>query len=213
MKKKYSIILGIIFHNLRKLNPSEHMLKCPFLNIWDPKGNYFLSLSHSCNINYDLKKYSSIILATNCQRFRHFNPSICIPKYPFINIWDPKGNYFFSLTDSCNINYKHTQKNYLIILGILPFVNFWDPKGKYFLTLSHLCNINYDFGKYFSIILATISQRFRHFNPSVCIPKYPFGIIWDPMCNYFFSLTDSCNINYKHTKKLLSNFRHHLSQL
>ena len=66
----------------------------------------------------------------------------------FINFWEPKGNYVFSLTDSCNINYKHTQKKYSIILGIIyhslrklnpsehmpkyPFVNFWDPKGKYF---------------------------------------------------------------------------------
>ena len=76
------------------------------------------------------------------------------------------------------------------------FVNFWDLKGKYFLTLSHSCNINYDFEKYSSIILATICQRFRHFNPSVCIPKYPFVNFWDPICNYFFSLTDSCNITH-----------------
>ena len=129
----------------------------------------------------------------------------------------PICNYFISLSYSCNINYKHTQKNYSIILGIIShslrklnpsehmpkysFVNFWDTKGKYFLTLSHTCNIDYDFGKYYSIILATISQRFRYFNPSVCIPKYPFINLWDPICNYFFSLTDSCNINYKHEKK------------
>ena len=110
MKKK-SIIFGIICHNLRKLNPSEHIPKYPFINFWDPKGKYFLTLSHSWNINYDFEKYSSIILATNCQRFRHFNPSVCIPKYPFVNFWDPKGNYVFSLTDSCNINYKHEKKN------------------------------------------------------------------------------------------------------
>ena len=40
-KKKYSIILGIICHSLRKLNPSEHMPKYPFINFWDPKGKYF----------------------------------------------------------------------------------------------------------------------------------------------------------------------------
>ena len=81
------------------------------------KGKYFLTLSHSCNINYDFEKYSSIILATICQRFRHFNPSVCMPKYSFIH-WDPICNYYFSLTDSCNINYKH-KKNYSIILCII----------------------------------------------------------------------------------------------
>ena len=188
-----------------------------------------MTLSHSCNINYDFEKYSSIILATICQRFRHFNPCICIPKYLFVNFWEPKGNYFFCLRDSCNINYKHTQKKYSIILGIIchslrklnpsehmpkyPFVNFWDPKGKYFLSLSNLCNINYDFEKYSSIILATICQRFRYCNPSVCIPKYLFVNLWNPIHNYYFSLTDSCKINYKHAqKKILNNFRHHLSQ-
>ena len=218
-QKNYSIILGIICHRLRKLNQSEHMPKYPFINFLDPKDKYFLTLSHSCNINYDFEKYSSIILATICQIFRHFNPSVCIPKYPFINFWDPIHNYFFSLTNSSNINYKHEKKNYSIILGIIchslrkfnqsehmpkyPFLNFLDPKNKYFLTLSHSCNINYDFEKYSSIILATICQRFRHFNPLVCIPKYPFINFWDPIHNYFFSLTDSCNINYKHEKKLL----------
>ena len=171
-----------------------------FINFWDPKGKYFLTLSHSCNINYDFEKYSSIILATICQSFRHFNPSVCIPKYPFVYFWHPIHNYFFSLTDSCNINYKHKKKkNYSIILGIIcpclrklypsehkpeyQFINFWDPKGKYFLMLSHSCNINYDFEKYSSIILATICQRFRPFNPSVCIPKYPFVNFWDPIHN------------------------------
>ena len=170
-----------------------------------------MTLSNSCNINYDFEKYSSIILVTICQRFRHFNPSVCIPKYPFINFWEPICKYFFSLTDSCNINYKH-EKKYWIILGIIchslrklnpsehmpkcPFIYFWDPKGKYFLTLSHSCNINYDFEKYSSIILATICQRFRHFNPSVCIPKYPFVNFWEPKGNYFFSLTHSCNIQF-----------------
>ena len=179
-----------------------------------------MTLSHSCNINYDFEKYSSIILATICQRFRHFNPSVCIPKYPFINFWDPICNYFFSLTDSCNINYKHTQKKYSIILGIIchslrklnpsehmpdyQFVNFWGPRGKYFLTLSHSWNINYDFEKYFSIIFATICQKFRHFNPSICIPKYPFINFWDPIHKYILSLTNSCNINYKHTQKKYS---------
>ena len=110
MKKNYSIILGIICHRLRKLNQSEHMPKYPFVNFLDPKDKYFLTLSHSCNINYDFEKYSSIILATICQRFRHFNPFVCIPKYPFINFWDSIHNYFFSLTDSCNINYKHEKK-------------------------------------------------------------------------------------------------------
>ena len=43
------------------------MSKYPFLNFWDPKSKYFLSLSHMCNINYDFEKYSSIILATICQ--------------------------------------------------------------------------------------------------------------------------------------------------
>ena len=87
------------------------LIKYPFVNFWDPKSKHFLTLTHSCNINYDFEKYSSIILATICQRFRHFNPSVCIPKYPFVNFWDPIHNYFFSLTDSCNINYKHKKKN------------------------------------------------------------------------------------------------------
>ena len=185
-----------------------------------------MSLSHSCNINYDFEKYSSIILAIICQRFRYFNPCICIPKYLFVNFWEPKGNYFFSLTDSCKINYKHKKNYYSIILGITchglrklnpsehmpkyPFVNFWDPKGKYFLSLSNLCNINYDFEKYSSIILDTISQRFRHFNSSVCIPNYAFVNSLGSMHNCFFSLTDSCIINYKQNKKELNNFRHHL---
>ena len=30
--------------------------KYPFINFWDPKGKYFLTLSHSCNINYDFEK-------------------------------------------------------------------------------------------------------------------------------------------------------------
>ena len=140
-----------------------------------------------------------------------------MPEYQFVNFWDPICNYFFSLIDSCNINYKH-EKNYSIILGIIcqsfrkfnpsknipkyPFVIFWDPKGKYFLTLSHSCNVNYDFEKYSSIILATIYQMFKHFNPSVCIPNYPFVNFWDPIHNYFFSLTDSCNINYKYENKV-----------
>ena len=174
-----------------------------------------MTLSHSCNINYDFEKYSSIILATICQRFRHFNPSICIPKYLFVNFWEPKGNYFFSLTDSCNINYKHTQKKYSIILGIIynslrklnpsehmpkyPFVNFWDPKGKYFLSLSNLCNSNW-FWKIFLNNFSHHLSKVRHFNPSVCIPKYPFVNFWNPIHNYFFSMTDSCNINYKHKK-------------
>ena len=111
MKKNYSRILGIICHSLRKLNQSEHMLKYPFINFWHPKDKYFLILSYLCNINYDFEKYSSIILATICQRFRHFKPFLCILKYPFVNCWDPICNYFFSLTDSCNINYKH-EKNY-----------------------------------------------------------------------------------------------------
>ena len=76
MKKKYSIILGIICHSLRNLKSSEHMPKYPFINFWDRKHKYFLTLSHMCNINYDFGKYSSIILATICQRFRHFNPSM-----------------------------------------------------------------------------------------------------------------------------------------
>ena len=132
------------------------MPKYPFINFWDPEGKYFLSLSHLCNINYEFEKYSSIILATICQRFRYCNPSVCIPNYLFVNFWEPKGNYVFSLRDSCNINYKHTQKKYSIILGIIyhslrklnpsehmpkyPFVNFWDPKVKYFLSLNHSCN-------------------------------------------------------------------------
>ena len=53
------------------------------------------NFGHLCNINSDFEKYSSIILATICQRFRHFNPSVCIPKYPFVNFWDPIHNYFF----------------------------------------------------------------------------------------------------------------------
>ena len=172
-------------------------------------------MSHSCNINYDFEKYSSIILATICQRFRHFNPSVCIPKYPFVNFWDPIHNYFFSLTDSCNINYKHEKKN-SINLGIIchrlrkwnpsehipkyPFIIFWDPKGKYLLTLTHSYNIKYDFEKYSWIILAIICHTFRKFNPSVYIPKYPFINFRNPTCNYFFSLTHWCNINYKHKK-------------
>ena len=66
MKKNDSIILGIICHSLRKLNPSEHMTEYQFINLWDPKGKYFLTLSYSFNINYDFEKYSSIILATIC---------------------------------------------------------------------------------------------------------------------------------------------------
>ena len=110
--KKYSIILDIICYRLRKWNPSEHMPKYPFIIFWDPKGKYFLTLTHLCNINYDFENYSSIILATICQRFRHFNPSLCIPKYPFVIFWDPICNFFFCLTDSCitlTIN-THTHK-------------------------------------------------------------------------------------------------------
>ena len=108
-----------------------------------PKVNIFFTLSHTCNIKYDFEKYYSIISATNCQRFRHFNPSVCIPKYPFVNFWTPKVTIFFSLTDSCNINYEH-EKKYSIMLGIIcdnlrklnpsehmpkyPFINFWDPQ-------------------------------------------------------------------------------------
>ena len=151
------------------------MPKYLFVNCWDPKGKYFLTLSNSCNINYDFEKYSSIILATICQRFRHFSPSVCIPKYPFVNFWNSIHNYFFSMTGSCNINYKHAQKKYSIILGIIchslrklnpsehmpkyPFINFENPEGKYFLSLSHLCNINYEFEKYSSIILATTLSK------------------------------------------------------
>ena len=111
--KKYSIILGIICHSLRKMNPSEHMPKYPFINFWDTKGKYFFTLSHSCNINYDFEKYSSIILATNCQRFRHFNPSVCIPKYPSLNFWNPICNYFLvwqiHVTLTINTKKKNTQ--------------------------------------------------------------------------------------------------------
>ena len=172
MEKNYSIILGIICHSLRMSNPSEHVPKYPIINFWDPKGKYFLSLSHSYNINYDFEKYSSIILATICQRFRHFNPSVCIPKYPFVIFWEPKGNYFFSLTDSCNINYKHTHTK----------------------------------------ILATICQRFRHFKPSVCIPKYIFINFWDPKGNYFLVWHIHVTLTINMKKKKLNNFRHHLSQ-
>ena len=40
-----------------------------------------------------------------CDIFINFNPSIHIPKYPFINFLDPISNCFSSLIDLSNSNY------------------------------------------------------------------------------------------------------------
>ena len=80
----YKIFLVIMHHSFGNLNPSIHIPKYPLITFWGPIGNYFLGFSHSYNINYDFEKYSSIILTIICHMFRNFNPSVYIPKYPFI---------------------------------------------------------------------------------------------------------------------------------
>ena len=117
------------------------MPKYQFVNFWDPKGKYFWTLSNSCNINYDFEKYSSIILATICQRFRHFNPSVCIPKYPFVNFWEPKVTIFlvWQIHVTLTINMKKiTQYDLNFGGGVVGGLNERYPPPHHPQNLSHI---------------------------------------------------------------------------
>ena len=46
-KKIHSIILSVTCHGLRNFPPLIHIPSCPFMNFWNPKSYYFLSLNHS----------------------------------------------------------------------------------------------------------------------------------------------------------------------
>ena len=73
--------------------------------------------------------------------------------------------------------------------------------------------LNVNWKNIHSIILSVTCHSLRNFSPLIPIPSYPFVKFWNPMIDYFLSLSHLLKVECELKKNLLYNFICHLSFL